>query len=39
MIREVTLRHADGREVVLLTAMDAKFLERMYPGWQVKGGA
>ena len=37
MIRTVTLRHHDGRLFVLETALNDRFLERMYPGWRVIG--
>ncbi len=33
MIRTVTLTHADGRTTTMATAMDFRFLERMFPGW------
>lgn len=35
MGQTVTLRHLDGRTVVLVTAMDNAFLCRMYPDWKV----
>jgi len=35
MIRDVMLRHTDGRTAVIQTAMNDTFLERMFPGWRV----
>lgn len=41
MMRTVTMTHqVTGQKVVLETAMDLRFLERMYPEWQAtEGGA